>query len=201
MAALFGVSTVDNGGPRNYLFAPMRLPFLASGALIAALLPLPSAATAQDRGRELVPLSAAPEKPFAALSRLLLGGRDSIVELTRQQVGLKYKLGAVKPGLAFDCSGLVKWVMSAFDLHLPRTAAEQAKMGLSVPKDTAQLLPGDLLFFGRGRRVTHVGIYVGEGKYIHAANRRKGVIESVVSSPESKWWKEARRVLTVNEHK
>ena len=168
-------------------------------ALLAFLLLLtPVMATAQESSRALVPIPTSGEKPFAALSRALLGGRDSIVELTRQQVGLKYKLGAVKPGLAFDCSGLVKWVMAAFDLHLPRTAAEQAKLGIAIPKDTAQLLPGDLLFFGKGTRVTHVGIYVGEGKYVHAANRRKGVIESIVSSPDSRWWKGARRVLVAH---
>jgi cell wall-associated NlpC family hydrolase len=136
-----------------------------------------------------------PEKPFAALSRTLLGGRDSLVRLARQQVGLKYKLGAVKPGLAFDCSGLVKWIMAAFDLKLPRTAAAQARLGTPVPRDTAELLPGDLLFFGRGKRVTHIGIYVGEGKYVHAANRRKGVIESEISPSDSRWWKGARRVI------
>jgi cell wall-associated NlpC family hydrolase len=134
-------------------------------------------------------------RPFEALSRSLLAGRDSLVELTKQQVGLKYRLGAVKPGLAFDCSGLVKWVMAAFDVHLPRTAAEQARLGIEVPKDTAQLLPGDLLFFGKGKRVTHIGIYVGDGKYVHAANRRKGVIESDVAKLTSRWWKGARRVL------
>jgi cell wall-associated NlpC family hydrolase len=155
----------------------------------------PTLAAAQESSRALVPIPATPEKPFAALSRVLLGGRDSLVQLTRQQVGLKYRLGAVKPGLAFDCSGLVKWIMEAFDLDLPRTAAEQAKLGIAIPKDTAQLLPGDLLFFGRGKRVTHVGIYVGDGKYVHAANRRKGVIESIVSSPNSRWWKDARRVI------
>lgn len=140
-------------------------------------------------------LEAQAEKPFAALSRTVLAGRDSLVQLARQQVGLKYRLGAVRPGLAFDCSGLVKWVMGAFDLHLPRTAAEQARLGIEVPKDTAQLLPGDLLFFGKGRRVTHIGIYVGEGKYVHAANRRKGVIESDLARVTSRWWKGARRVL------
>lgn len=155
------------------------------------VLPLPGrVARAQDSGS-----TAASEKPFTALSRALLGGRDSLVRLTRQQVGLKYRLGAVKPGLAFDCSGLVKWIMAAFDLKLPRTAAEQARLGTPVPRDTAQLLPGDLLLFGRGRRVTHIGIYVGEGKYVHAANRRKGVIESEISPPDSRWWKGARRVI------
>lgn len=140
-------------------------------------------------------LAAQSARPFEALSRSLLAGRDSLVQLTRQQVGLKYRLGAVKPGLAFDCSGLVKWVMAAFDVRLPRTAAEQARLGIEVPKDTAQLLPGDLLFFGKGRRVTHIGIYVGDGKYVHAANRRKGVIESEVAKLTSRWWKGARRVL------
>ena len=140
-------------------------------------------------------LAAQTEKPFAALSRTVLAGRDSLVQLARQQVGLKYKYGSVRPGLAFDCSGLVKWVMAAFDLHLPRTAAEQARLGIEVPKDTAQLLPGDLLFFGMGRRVTHIGIYVGEGKYVHAANRRKGVIESELARVTSRWWKGARWVL------
>ncbi|HJR35891.1 MAG TPA: C40 family peptidase [Gemmatimonadales bacterium] len=169
----------------------MRASLLAATAALLLLLPLPgSAARAQDSGG-----TPTPERPFAALSRALLGGRDSLVRLARQQVGLKYRLGAVKPGLAFDCSGLVKWIMAAFDLKLPRTAAEQARLGRAVPKDTAQLLPGDLLLFGRGRRVTHIGIYVGEGRYIHAANRRKGVIESEIAPPDSRWWKGARRVI------
>ena len=141
------------------------------------------------------PRCSAQEKPFAALSRTLLAGRDSLVRLAREQVGLRYRLGAVRPGLAFDCSGLVKWLLSAFDLKLPRTAAQQAKLGVAVPRDTAQLLPGDLLLFGHGPRVTHIGIYVGEGKYVHAANRRKGVIESDLNRTTRAWWRGARRVL------
>jgi cell wall-associated NlpC family hydrolase len=182
---------VDTRIAGNYSFCPMRASLLAATAALLLLLPLPgSPAHAQDSGGTPVP-----EKPFAALSRALLGGRDSLVRLARQQVGLKYRLGAVNPGLAFDCSGLVKWIMAAFDLKLPRTAAEQARLGTAVPKDTAQLLPGDLLLFGRGKRVTHIGIYLGEGKYVHAANRRKGVIESEISTPDSRWWKGARRVI------
>lgn len=143
----------------------------------------------------ILPIPSTPEKPFAALSRVLLGGRDSLVSLARQQVGLKYQLGAVSPGLAFDCSGLVKWVMQAFDVDLPRTAAQQARLGIEVAKDPAQMLPGDLLFFGRGKRVTHIGIYVGEGKYVHAANRRKGVVESELARTMPRWWKGVRRVI------
>ncbi|HEV8600871.1 MAG TPA: C40 family peptidase [Gemmatimonadales bacterium] len=160
----------------------MRPSTLAGLLTAVALLGIPTVARAQ-------------EKPFAALSKTLLAGRDSLVHLARQQVGLRYRLGAVRPGLAFDCSGLVKWVLAALDFELPRTAAQQAKLGVAVPKDTAQLLPGDLLFFGRGRRVTHIGIYVGAGKYVHAANRRKGVIESDITQAAPTWWKGARRLL------
>lgn len=155
-------------------------------ALAMLCTPLAGRLAAQD---------AAANRPFAEISRTLLAGRDSLVRLTRQQVGLRYRLGAVRPGKAFDCSGLVKWIMSAFDLHLPRTAAEQAQLGIEVPRDTTHLVPGDLLFFGRGRRVTHIGIYVGEGRFVHAANRRKGVIESALPDTTTRWWKGARRVL------
>ncbi|MSR02776.1 MAG: NlpC/P60 family protein [Gemmatimonadetes bacterium] len=134
-------------------------------------------------------------KPFEALSRTILEGRDSLVTLTRQQIGLRYRFGAKEPGQAFDCSALVQWIAGLFGRDLPRTAAQQANTGIDVPKDTAQLLPGDLLMFGKGRKVTHVGIYVGEGKYVHAANRRKGVIESDISRAKSTYWKSVRRIF------
>lgn len=140
------------------------------------------------------------EKPFATISRMLLKSptRDSLVELARGQVGLKYKLGAKAPGKAFDCSGLVQWVMSKFDLVLPRTSREQVKAGFEVAKDPAALLPGDLLFFGRGKSVSHVGIYVGDGKYVQAANRRIGVVESALPTGRAAttWWKSVRRLFT-----
>jgi cell wall-associated NlpC family hydrolase len=140
------------------------------------------------------------EKPFATISRMLLEQptRDSLVTLAREQVGLRYKLGAKAPGKAFDCSGLVQWVMSKFDLILPRTSREQVKQGVEVAKDPAALLPGDLLFFGKGRNVTHVGIYVGDGKYVQAANRRKGVVESPLPTGRAatSWWKSVRRIFT-----
>ncbi len=134
-------------------------------------------------------------KPFEELSRTLLAGRDSLVTLTRQQVGLRYRWGAKEPGKAFDCSALVQWIAGFFGRDLPRTAAQQARTGIEVAKDTAQLLPGDLLMFGKGKRVTHVGIYVGEGKYVHAANRRKGVIESEISRAKPSYWKSVRRIF------
>ena len=139
------------------------------------------------------------EKPFATISRMFLKApeQDSLVQLAREQVGLRYKYGAQAPGKAFDCSGLVQWVLAKFDLDVPRTSREQSKLGLEVPKDPTQLRPGDLLFFGKGKKVDHVGIYVGEGKFVHAANRRKGVIESSLPTGRwaTNWWKGVRRIF------
>ncbi len=148
-----------------------------------------------ERPASLVPLPRKAEKPFAAFSRVILTGRDSLVRAARSQVGARYRLGAMKPGLAFDCSGLVKWLAGLFRVELPRTAAEQALVGLEVPRDTAQLLPGDFLFFGTRRQITHIGVYVGDGKYVHAARPGKGVVESDLAGIRPTYWRGARRLF------
>lgn len=143
------------------------------------------------------------DKPFAAISRMFLGSRDrdSLITLATSQVGTRYRWGAAAPGKAFDCSGLVQWVMANFNIALPRTSREQAKVGLEIPKDPRALLPGDLLYFGKSSRVDHIGIYIGEGKFVHAANRRKGVIVSDLPTGRSArtWWKGVRRLIANEE--
>lgn len=138
------------------------------------------------------------EKPFATISRMFLpsNARDSLVDLAREQIGTRYRWGASAPGTAFDCSGLVQWLMANFSVELPRTSREQSRIGLEIPRDPNELLPGDLLFFGTGRVVNHVGIYVGDGRYVHASNSRRGVVESKLPSRTSSFWKGARRLFT-----
>ena len=101
---------------------------------------------------------------------------DSVVAIARAQLGTRYRLGGESP-LAFDCSGLVQYVMRALDFSLPRTAREQATAGVPVPTDTAQLRAGDLLLFGRKGKVTHIGIYVGNGRFVHASTGAHRVVE------------------------
>jgi len=172
------------------LLRPTRTPALLAAVMVASL---SGSLSAQSSG------FSKSEKPFATISRMFLKTpeQDSLVRLTREQVGLRYKLGAKSPGKAFDCSGLVQWVMARFNVDVPRTSREQSKLGLEVPKDPSQLRPGDLLFFGKGKTVDHVGIYVGDGKYVHAANRRKGVIESSLPTGRwaTNWWKGVRRIF------
>jgi cell wall-associated NlpC family hydrolase len=140
------------------------------------------------------------EKPLSAFSISALSLRDSIVALVRAQIGRKYKHGGESPRYGFDCSGLVHYVMSALKIDLPRTARDQAKAGLRLAKDTTELKPGDLLTFGYDRKgVSHIGIYVGDGRFVHASSVAGRVIESPLDRPivrRVKPWRGARRVLT-----
>jgi len=90
-----------------------------------------------------------------------------------------YARGAsLETSSATDCSGFVQFIYHGFKIDLPRSSAEQAQVGKVVTHnmDFSKLLPGDLLFFRRsGNHIGHAGIYLGEGKMIHASNRRLGV--------------------------
>lgn len=135
--------------------------------------------------------------PLAGMSASLQSLRDSLVARARAQIGTKYKMGGTQPERGFDCSGLVRFVVNAFDIALPRTARQQATMGTAVPKDLAAMKPGDLLTFGRGSRISHIGIYVGEGRFVHASTARRSVIETSLvgtRSPLIKQWQGVRRV-------
>jgi cell wall-associated NlpC family hydrolase len=141
-----------------------------------------------------------PVRPFSAWSASVHGLRDSIlVSIARTQIGTRYVRGGQSPDRGFDCSGLVRYVLAGFHIPLPRTAAEQALTGLSVGQDTTQLRPGDLLTFGKPKRgVSHIGIYMGNGRFVHASSKAGRVIESNLDRPKSpliKPWRGTRRVV------
>lgn len=83
-------------------------------------------------------------------------------------VGTPYRYGGNSPDTGFDCSGLINYVFrDVLDLRLPRSTRELAAwQGPRI--DPARLAGGDLVFFGSNGQVTHAGIYVGEGRFVHA---------------------------------
>ena len=111
------------------------------------------------------------------------------------QAGKKYVFGATGPD-AFDCSGLVQYVArAALGIDLPRVAADQALAGVHV--DAVNLAPGDLVFYANTYQpgISHVGVYIGGGRWVTAEDERTGV---VVLSMDAPYWKTryvgARRV-------
>ena len=101
-----------------------------------------------------------------------------VVSLASAQLGKAYVWGANGPS-AFDCSGLVNYVYSQVGLSLGRTTYVQVNNGTTVSMNNLQ--PGDLLFWGSASAPYHVGIYVGNGQYIHAATPSQGVIKQSIS--------------------
>jgi hypothetical protein len=94
---------------------------------------------------------------------------DSLLKTASSYQGVPYAWGEMSRS-GTDCSGFVKQVFHKHGVDLPRTSREQAQVGKKVTRD--HLKPGDLVFFHtmRGSRVTHVGVYVGNGKFIHASS-------------------------------
>ncbi|MCX8131746.1 MAG: SH3 domain-containing protein [Clostridia bacterium] len=101
---------------------------------------------------------------------------QEIVAYAKKFIGTKYVYGGDSPKEGFDCSGFVKYVFAHFDIKLERTSADQATQGKKVKK--ANLRIGDLVFFdtnGGRSNINHVGIYIGDGKFIHASSPRYDV--------------------------
>jgi cell wall-associated NlpC family hydrolase len=103
--------------------------------------------------------------------------RLQLVKAGFELLGVRYRYSGISEKSGFDCSGLVKSLFSKFDIELPRSSREQFKKGEKVDRD--KLEEGDLVFFSSGgRQPTHVGIYVGNDKFIHAARKARQVIVS-----------------------
>jgi cell wall-associated NlpC family hydrolase len=117
----------------------------------------------------LLPLHGQAEAPKEAADPGLVTG---LLAKAKTYLGLPYRRGGVSPK-GFDCSGFVRYVFGSMGIDLDRTSGAQAKQG--DPIDLAHIQPGDLLFFStRGMRkgISHVGIYLGEGRFIHSSTWR-----------------------------
>lgn len=128
---------------------------------------------------------------------------QAVSEMTSRSVlllGTPYKLGGTHPSEGFDCSGLIAHVVQdAFRVKFPRTVEEQAEIGQEIPRQS--LSPGDLVFFNtQGRKNSHVGLYLGDSRFIHAPNQRGVVrIESMRQGYWSERFDQARRMIARND--
>jgi len=135
----------------------------------------------------LAACSTVPQRPPMPEGSRASGQR--VVEVALQHRGAPYRWGGEGPA-EFDCSGFVRYVYAQLGVALPHNAAAQYKLGTPVPRD--RLEPGDLVFFDHLR---HNGIYIGDGRFIHARQTGKHV---AIASLDDDWyrtrWVGARRL-------
>lgn len=121
-------------------------------------------------------------------------GQD-VANYVKQFVGCKYVYGGSTPK-GFDCSGLTMYVYKKYGINLSHSATAQSKVGTKVER--ANLQPGDLVFFRNYRTNTgigHVGIYIGNNKFVHASTEKTGVITSSLTGSYSTRFVTARRMF------
>ncbi|WP_045736747.1 C40 family peptidase [Xanthomonas sp. MUS 060] len=179
---------------------------IAATATLAALLP-------HLAGNDTIPLMDRSAMFAGDISRLLANydisqptlhegvvpGGDKVQSVLKRAMallGTPYRWGG-EDTEGFDCSGLIGYVFrTALGIELPRVSREMAhEANAELIKDRDALAPGDLVFFGRKGRVDHVGLYVGEGRFLHAPSRGKDVrVDTLSSGYWSAKFMQARRV-------
>ena len=179
----------------------------AASATLAALLPhlaandtIPlmdrSAMVAGDLSRLLANYDAS-NGTIVAADPAENGKVQSLLRRAMTLLGTPYRWGGTSPDSGFDCSGLVSYVFrTALGIELPRVSREMARDGeAQLINDRNALAAGDLVFFGRKGRVDHVGIYVGEGRFLHAPSTGKDVrVDSLITGYWGGKFMQARRV-------
>lgn len=123
---------------------------------------------------------------------------DRIIKTAKEYLGIRYKWGGTSAKIGFDCSGFTMAVFRQHGINLPRSSSRQSRVGKPVEKN--QLKSGDLVFFstGFGKKISHVGIYIGNGTFIHASTRDKCIRLANMAKPYyRKRYQGARRVISL----
>lgn len=163
----------------RFAASPARLARLA---LLAFTLALLAACASTPHRRDTTP-SALAHEPARGPEGEIAAANDVLFR-AMALVGTPYRYGGNTPASGFDCSGLVDYIYrEATGLALPRTSGEMAAMDVRKVKRMNQLVSGDLVFFDIGGRISHVGVYVGKGRFVHAPDSGGTVRLDTIDAP------------------
>lgn len=176
---------------------PEQAPIMAANlASPAVILPVSTAIATPDNASAASLLVAAPKTTESAPTISTVSRARTAIQNAFSLLGTPYRWGGNSPDGGFDCSGLVGYVFRTIGIDLPRVSRAMADQGTKVDSRDA-LAEGDLVFFGRRGHVDHVGIYIGNGQFLHAPRTGRDV---TVSSLTTGYWAqkylEARRLAT-----
>ena len=138
--------------------------------------------------------------PPPALPPIVTGNAADVVQTALESLGTPYVWGGTADN-GFDCSGLIQYAYGEHGIRLPRMSREQAHVGAEIMPAPEALRPGDILLFAArsGAGVTHVGMYVGELRFIHSSSQGVKLSRLDPRDPEGAYWLErwvgARRVM------
>ena len=185
LAALSAPVLAANPPPAVSNIPPTSAPSDPLAAMAPVELATPDAAPIAEQLQALQAASAAPSTSTRV---------KTVLQRAFALLGTPYRWGGSSPDGGFDCSGLVGYVFRSIGIDLPRVPRAMANEGVAITDRTA-LAEGDLVFFGRRGRVDHVGIYVGDGKFLHAPRTGRDVtVSSLTSGYWAQKYMEARRV-------
>ncbi len=156
------------------------LSFFAASSLMAA----PSVTQPEEPENNFIVLKSKEDTEISAQDKkdtdFLSARFEKISKIAKELIGIRYKIGGSSPKTGFDCSGFVGYVFNeGAGIKLPRSSREMRSVGNAV--DLKSLKPGDLIFFKLN--TSHVGIYIGDNKFVHAPSTGRSVaIDNLMSS-------------------
>lgn len=129
-----------------------------------------------------------------------------VIRIAEGEIGTRYRLGGSgEAGDGFDCSGLIQYAFARYGIELPRRSVDQARRGREIGKSESALRAGDILTFSTsgGGRVTHVGLYMGDGRFIHSASKGVQISRLSRDDPQGRYWVRrwvgSRRILEADD--
>ena len=143
----------------------------------------------ESGGARSTPSPRPPPLPPPTPPLMIIGNAGGVVRTALNALGTPYVWGGTAAN-GFDCSGLVQWAYAQHGIRLPRMSRDQARSGSEVPPVLEALQPGDVLLFAAqpGGGVTHVGMYVGELKFIHSSSTGVKLSRLELLDPDGAWW-------------